>query len=104
MALDPETFTRFGMPIEQAKALAEAIEDRHRAPDLFTLNVKTGINLLIAREICEQIVGGIGRTPPLVQWGMNLDLAEAIADAISTHSAWRPHGLDRPKKADLANA
>jgi hypothetical protein len=95
MALDPENFVRLGMPPAQAAALAEMIENRSRAPDIFTLNVKTGMNLNLAYELCEQIVGGMGRPVPLIQWGMDLELAAAVAGAISAHSPWRPHGLDR---------
>ena len=95
MALDPESFTRLGMPIAQASALAQMIEDRDRPPDIFTLNVKTGINFSLAHELCDQIVCGSGHVAPLVQWGMDLELAEAVAAAISAHSPWRPHGLER---------
>jgi hypothetical protein len=83
------------MPPEQAAALTEMIENRDRAPDIFTLNVKAGINLSLAHELCGQIVGGAGSASALVQWGMDLELAEAVAGAISAYSPWRPRGLDR---------
>jgi hypothetical protein len=95
MALDLKDFVRLGMPPTQAATLVEMIENCSRAPDIFTLNVKTGMNLNLAHELCEQIVGGMGRAAPLVQWGMDLELAEAVAGAISAHSPWRPHGLAR---------
>ena len=95
MTLDHQMFVRLGMPPEQAAVLTEMIENRDRAPDIFTLNVKAGINLSLAHELCGQIVGGAGSAPALVQWGMALELAEAVAGAISAHSPWRPHGLGR---------
>jgi hypothetical protein len=95
MRFDHQIFVRLGMPPEQAAALTEMIENRDRAPDIFTLNVKAGINLSLAHELCGQIVGGAGSAPALVQWGMDLELAEAVAGAISAYSPWRPHGLDR---------
>lgn len=92
--LDPQVFVRLGMPPVQAAALAEMIGDRDRAPDIFTLNVRAGMNLNLAHELCGQIVGGVGGAAPLVQWGMDPELADAVASAISGHSPWRPHGLD----------
>ncbi len=68
MTFDHQIFIRLGMPPEQAAALTEMIENRDRAPDIFTLNVKAGINLSLAHELCGQIVGGAGSAPALVQW------------------------------------
>ena len=83
--LTAEVFTRHGMPEKQATALLE----RHRAPDQLRLTVDAGINAFIARELCEQIRCGFGSVAALVQWGMEIDLAKAIAEAISNHSPWR---------------
>ena len=87
--LTAETFTRHGMPEKQATALVQTILERHRAPDQLRLTVDAGINAFIARELCEQIRCGFGSIAALVQWGMEIDLAKAIAEAISNHSPWR---------------